>query len=267
MTAELTEPVTDATRTLTEALALRGVTRPHDTAYVFLRDGEHPGPPLTYGDLADATTARATAFTAAGLAGRPALLLYPTGPEFIRTLLGCMRAGVVAAPLQVPTRARSLARVRRVASDAGTRTVLTTAAVRADLLERFGGGPELDGLDLIATDTLPARATGTELPLPPGPDAPALLQYTSGSTGDPKGVVVSHANFLHSAAETLESWPCGPDSSVVSWLPFFHDMGMLFGVMLPLLSGTPATSGKVQRRAARGPHEDGTLAAASPATS
>ncbi|MEE4490838.1 fatty acyl-AMP ligase [Streptomyces sp. BE230] len=239
MTAELTEHVADGTQTLTDALALRGITQPHDTAYVFLRDGEHPEPPLTYGALADATTARATAFTASGMAGHPALLLYPTGPEFIRTLLGCMRAGVVAAPLQVPTRARSLARVRRVARDAGTRTVLTTAAVRADLLERFGDGPELDGLDLIATDTLPAQPSAA-LPPPPGPDAPALLQYTSGSTGDPKGVVVSHANFLHNAAETLESWPCGPSSSVVSWLPLFHDMGMLFGVILPLLSGTPA---------------------------
>ncbi|MYU22517.1 fatty acyl-AMP ligase [Streptomyces sp. SID8352] len=240
MTAELTEHVTDGAHTLTGALALRGLTHPHDPAYVFLRDGEHPEPPLTYGDLAAATADRAGALTAAGLAGRPALLLYPTGPEFVRALLGCMRAGVVAAPLQVPTRARSLDRVRRVARDAGTRTVLTTAAVRTDLLERFGDGPELDGLDLIATDTLPARPAGTALPPPPGPDAPALLQYTSGSTGDPKGVVVSHANFLHNAAETRESWPCGPGSAVVSWLPLFHDMGMLFGVILPLLCGTPA---------------------------
>lgn len=242
MTAELTERVTHGVYTLIDALAARGEKQPNDTAYVFLRDGEHPEPPLTYGALADAAASRAAAFVAFGLAGRPALLLYPSGLEFVRTLLGCMRAGVIAAPLQVPTRARSLDRVRRVARDAGTRTVLTTAAVRADLLERFGDGPELAGLDLVATDTLPV-ASGIDtamLPPPPEQDAPALLQYTSGSTGDPKGVVVSHANFLHNAVETQESWPCGSDGVVVSWLPLFHDMGMLFGVVLPLLAGVPA---------------------------
>jgi acyl-CoA synthetase (AMP-forming)/AMP-acid ligase II len=242
MSTETTERVAEGVCTLVDALSARGEKQPDRTAYVFLRDGEHPEAPLTYGGLADAAASRAAAFVAFGLAGRPAVLLYPSGLEFVRTLLGCMRAGVVAAPMQVPTRARSLARMRRIAEDAGTRAVLTTAAVRADLLARFGDGPELAGLDLVATDTLPV-ASGIDtamLPPPPEPSAPALLQYTSGSTGDPKGVVVSHANFLHNAQETEELWPCRPGGVTVSWLPLFHDMGMLFGVVLPLLAGVPA---------------------------
>lgn len=242
MTAETIGHVVDGTYTLVDALAARGEKQPDTTAYVFLHDGEQPGTPLTYGALQAAADSRAAAFAGLGLAGRRAVLLHPSGLEAVRTLLGCMRAGVVAAPVQVPTRARSLARVRRIADDAGATTVLTTAAVRDDLLERFGDGPELAGMHLVATDTLPAvSGIGTaELPPPPEPSAPALLQYTSGSTGDPKGVVVTHANFRHNAAETDELWPCGPDGVMVSWLPLFHDMGMLFGVVLPLLAGVPS---------------------------
>lgn len=242
MTAETIAHVVDGTHTLVDALAARGEKQPDTTAYVFLRDGEQPETPLTYGALQAAAESRAAAFAGLGLAGRRAVLLYPSGLEFVQTLLGCMRAGVVAAPVQVPTRARSLARVRRIADDADTTTVLTTAAVLDDLLERFGDGPELTGLQLVATDTLPAVSgiATAMLPPPPEPSAPALLQYTSGSTGDPKGVVVTHSNFLHNAAETDALWPCGPDGVIVSWLPLFHDMGMLFGVVLPLLAGVPS---------------------------
>ncbi|AZM62237.1 MULTISPECIES: fatty acyl-AMP ligase [unclassified Streptomyces] len=229
-----------AARTVTEALALRSVKQPDETAYVYLRDGETPDGELTYRRLESEAQARAAALSAAGLGtGDSAVLLYPTGLEFIRTLLGCMYARVAAAPVQVPTRRRGLERLRRIADDAGTTTVLTTGAIKRDLEERFAGVPELAGLRLVDTGTLPARPDGWTAPEPEPHDV-ALLQYTSGSTGHPKAVQVSHANFLHNVAETEDIWPTGPDGVVVSWLPLFHDMGMLFGVLLPLCSGIPA---------------------------
>ncbi|MFF2012643.1 fatty acyl-AMP ligase [Streptomyces sp. NPDC058195] len=225
--------------TLADALRLRSERQPDQTAYVFLRNGEEPGETLTYGRLHSDARMRAAAFAARGLPGSSAVLLYPSGLEFVRTLLGCMYARVAGAPVQVPRRREEVERLRRIADDAGTSTVLTTAEVACELRERFGGMPELEGLTLLATDTLryDPDAVGPTLP---GSEDIALLQYTSGSTGDPKGVMVSHANFVANVAETDELWPCGQDGAVVNWLPLFHDMGMLFGVVMPLWAGIPS---------------------------
>ncbi|MFJ4408281.1 fatty acyl-AMP ligase [Streptomyces sp. NPDC088910] len=229
-------------RTLVDALRLRAATRPDDTAFVFLHDGEEPQDPLTYGALDADARRHAAALIAAGLAGRNAVLLYPSGFDFVRALLGCMYAGIAAAPVQVPSRVSGLQRLRGIADDADTHAVLTTAAVARELRERFGDRPELTGLTLIPTDELPEDAAGGADPEQwhgtlPGPGDTALLQYTSGSTGDPKGVMVTHANFMANARETDDLWPCGPGATVVSWLPLFHDMGMLFGIVLPLWAG------------------------------
>ncbi|MEU9336958.1 fatty acyl-AMP ligase [Streptomyces sp. NPDC048290] len=234
--------------TLPEVLRLRARTRPDDTAYVFLRNGEEPERSLTYRQLDERARALATgpeiaAVRAAGKsttgAAPAAVLLYPSGLDFVAALLGCMYAGVAGAPVQVPSRARGLTRLRRIADDAGTTTVLTTSAVQRDLEERFGDSEQLTGLTLVATD-VPGAAPPKEPAAPPAAHDIALLQYTSGSTGDPKGVRVTHANFRANVAETDLLWPCRPDSAVVNWLPLFHDMGMLFGVVLPLWAGIPA---------------------------
>ncbi|WP_369211252.1 fatty acyl-AMP ligase [Streptomyces flavofungini] len=226
-------------RTLADALRLRGEKQPDQTAYVFLRNGEVPDETLTYGGLHSAARARAATFAAEGLPGRSAVLLYPAGLEFVRTLLGCMYARVASAPVQVPRRREEVERLRRIADDAGTSTVLTTAEVAGEVRDRFGDMPELSGLTFVATDTL-RHDPDAVAPALPRPEDIALLQYTSGSTGDPKGVMVSHANFLANVVETDELWPCAPGGTVVNWLPLFHDMGMLFGVVMPLWAGIPS---------------------------
>ncbi|MFD4027515.1 fatty acyl-AMP ligase [Streptomyces sp. NPDC058576] len=229
-----------ATSTLPDQLRMRSREQPDDTAFVFLTSGEEPGDTLTYRQLDEAARSRAAALDAAGLTGASALLVYPAGLEFVRSLLGCMYAGVTAAPVQVPSRERGLERMRRTADDAGASTVLTTADVRDDLRARFGDSPHLAGLTLVATDELPAGTGADRREWPADPGATALLQYTSGSTGDPKGVIVSHANFAANVAETEALWPTDPDGVFVSWLPHFHDMGMLFGAVMPVWSGRPA---------------------------
>lgn len=230
-------------RTLPDALRLRSAKQPDETAYVFLRNGEEPEESLTYRELHDAACVRAAALESAGLTGKSAVLLYPSGLEFIRALLGCMYAGVAGAPVQVPRRRQGVERLRRIADDAGTSTVLTTAEVKRDLEERFGDLPELAGLTLLDTEAIapPSSDVLVSYALPAAhPDGIALLQYTSGSTGDPKGVMVTHANFLSNVVETDDLWPCEPRGTFVSWLPLFHDMGMLFGIVLPLWAGVPS---------------------------
>ncbi|CAM5595333.1 Fatty acyl-AMP ligase OS=Streptomyces alboniger OX=132473 GN=CP975_27370 PE=4 SV=1 [Streptomyces alboniger] len=241
MTTTGLDPHVDV-RTLPDALRFRSEQQPTRTAYVFLRDGEEPQEAMTYRELHEAACLRAGALTAAGLAGRSAVLLYPSGLEFVRTLLGCMYGRVAGAPVQVPRRRSEVSRLRRIADDAGTSTVLTTTDVILELAERFGDLPELDGLRLVATDDPRALLAGdhTVTAASAAPQDIALLQYTSGSTGTPKGVMVSHANFLANVVETDALWPCEPRGTVVNWLPLFHDMGMLFGVVLPLWAGIPS---------------------------
>ncbi|MER5868011.1 fatty acyl-AMP ligase [Kitasatospora sp. NPDC002040] len=227
-------------RSIPDALRLRSRLQPDQSAYVYLRNGEEPDGSLTYRQLDHAARVRAAHLTAAGAAGQNVVLLYPSGLEFVRSLLGCMYAGVAGAPVQVPRRWQGLARLRRVADDAGTTTVLTTTEVKRELERSFADAPELAGLTLVDTESLPEGPADDWRYVSPPPGGTALLQYTSGSTGDPKGVVITHANFAANAAETDELWPCGDDARVISWLPLFHDMGLLFGVVLPLWAGVPS---------------------------
>ncbi|MFJ5234774.1 fatty acyl-AMP ligase [Kitasatospora sp. NPDC088391] len=232
---------------LPDVLARRAAEQPDRPAYAFLRNGEDVAETLTYRQLDVRAREVAARLSALGLAGRSVLLLHPSGLGFVADLLGCMYAGVAAAPVQVPSRARGLARLRAIADDAGTALVLTTAEVKRDLEDRFGTSPELTGLTLHDPASLAAAAERHDpaalagwRPRPIGAAEPALLQYTSGSTGTPKGVRVSHANFGANVDETDRLWPCRGDAVVVNWLPLFHDMGMLFGVVLPLWAGIPS---------------------------
>ncbi|MDT9691513.1 fatty acyl-AMP ligase [Streptomyces sp. P9(2023)] len=235
-----TDPIIEsAPAPLPVILARRAERTPDTVAYVYLRNGEEIGERTTYRELHTDVRARAAALAGQAAGRTSAVLMYPNGLEFIRAWLACTAAGIKGAPLQVPTRKQAVHRLRTVADDAGTTLVLTTREVREQVLADFGGLPELAGLELVATDELRAPAAGTALPEPALSDV-ALLQYTSGSTGNPKGVMVTHANFWANASETDELWPFKEDGSVVSWLPFFHDMGLLLGIVLPLWAGRPS---------------------------
>ncbi|MBR7830603.1 fatty acyl-AMP ligase [Actinospica sp. MGRD01-02] len=224
--------------TVPEILRRRAATHPERTAFVFLTDGEEPGEQLTYAQLHREAAERAEMLCAAGLRGRNAVMLYPAGLEFVKALMGCMYAGVTGAPVQVPSRESGYRRLRGIADDAGASAILTDSETLERLRAKFAGSPHLEGLTLIATDA-PSAAVSDE-GAEPGPDDLALLQYTSGSTGDPKGVMITHANFIANAEETDALWPCGDGAVFVSWLPHFHDMGMLFGIIAPLWAGAPS---------------------------
>jgi acyl-CoA synthetase (AMP-forming)/AMP-acid ligase II len=197
-------------------------------SYTFAREGADGlvADRLGYDELDARALGVATYLDGRGVTGRPVLLLFPAGFDFLATFLGCLYAGVVAVPAPMPGDARGLRRVASIVRDTGLELVLTTSALRSGLCRQLRAGGMLADLEVVACDDLPAGApswVGPQLTA----DSLALLQYTSGSTSEPRGVMISHGNLLHNAAEIQAR--ISSDESLVSvvWLPHFHDMGLI----------------------------------------
>jgi acyl transferase domain-containing protein/acyl-CoA synthetase (AMP-forming)/AMP-acid ligase II/acyl carrier protein len=223
--------------TLVALLRMRARTEPERLAYSFLADGEAVGQSLTHAVLDARARAIAVRLQREAALGDRVLLLYPPGLEFLAGFFGCLYAGVIAVPSYPPKRNRPDPRLQAIVADAGARIVLTAATVLDELEPRLTHSPELRALDWIATDRILAdeRETWREPVL--GPADLAFLQYTSGSTSVPKGVMVSHGNLLHNLDDLDRGWEHTRDSVMVTWLPIFHDMGLIYGALLPLFKG------------------------------
>jgi amino acid adenylation domain-containing protein len=202
-------------------------------AYLFLGDKGDGTGSLTWAGLDARARAVAAALVTSVAPGERALLLFPPGLEFITAFFGCLYAGVVAVPAYPPRPGREQ-RLLAILRDARPRQVLTTAELLAGSSSRVEQPPELVTLPWLAVDDLPAG--GWEGPSPE-PDAPAFLQYTSGSTALPKGVVVTHASLAHNSGMIQAAFRQDEDSVVVGWLPLYHDMGLIGNVLQPLWSG------------------------------
>jgi acyl-CoA synthetase (AMP-forming)/AMP-acid ligase II len=231
-------------RTLVDVLQRRARDQAATIAYTFLIDGEDEGPRVTYGELDRSARAIAAALRARGLrAGDRALLLYPPGLDFIAAFFGCLYAGVVAVPSFPPHAAqlaRTLPRLVAIAADAELSAVLTTHTISANADAIARHAPMLGASPWIATDTLPSHTGDDWRDADIAGDALAFLQYTSGSTSAPKGVMVSHANLLHNLAYANYIEENNAASVSVSWLPVIHDMGLIEGVLEPMYAGYPA---------------------------
>ncbi|MGK3964938.1 amino acid adenylation domain-containing protein [Sorangium sp. So ce118] len=241
----------DRCATLPDLLRSRAEAQGDALAFRFLTTGDVDGgsEEWTYRDLHVRAMGIAASLQAAGRAGaggpaERALLLYAPGLDFIAAFMGCVYAGVVAVPTYPPNPAqldRTLPRLRAIARDAGARFVLSTALIgsMAEALRRQA--PELAELRWIATDAIePGAASAWRAPAISG-ETLAFLQYTSGSTGHPKGVMLSHANVLANERAILAGFEHDAGSSGVGWLPLFHDMGLIGKVLQPIFVGFPCT--------------------------
>ena len=226
--------------TFVDLLRMRAQESPDDLAYVFLHDGEKEAARLTFAELDARARALAAWLQQQQPAGERALLLYPPGLDFVVAFFACLYAGVVAVPSYPPAPARpgrGQPRLRSIVEDAAPRFVLTTAGLAPRVEALTGELPGLGAAERLVTDDLPGcLEEAWSAPVLP-PDTVAFLQYTSGSTSDPKGVMVSHGNLLHN--EEVIRTACGHDerSTFVSWLPMYHDMGLIGGVLQPLYAG------------------------------
>jgi amino acid adenylation domain-containing protein len=207
-------------------MARRAREMPGSLALRLLGDGEFETEQATYADLHAGTSALASALIGAGAAGQPVLVAHAPGIDFITGLLACWDAGAIAVPCYPPQGRRHRERFEAVLKDSGALLALADAADRAAFSQR--------GLKVVT-----AGDPGEELPAPrPGV---CLLQYTSGSTSHPKGVKISHANLLHQVRETRKRLAPLDLKSALSWLPPYHDMGLVLKILLSLESGIPLT--------------------------
>ncbi len=222
---------------LVRLLALRAAEHPDRIAFRFLEDGEQETARLTYGDLEIRARAVAARLQRSVRPGERALFMYPPCLDFVVAFFGCLMAGVVPVPVYPPRQNRSFERLAAVVRDASATRLMATEQVfslSAAGFERLPGGRSLEWL---VSDTVDPAEADAFVPAPIARDDLAFLQYTSGSTGDPKGVVVSHGNLLVNLGMIHELLQCPEEAVTVSWLPQFHDMGLIGMTLYPLAYG------------------------------
>ncbi|TAE32047.1 MAG: fatty acyl-AMP ligase [Cytophagales bacterium] len=228
--------------TLVDILRRRATQTPDRLAYTFLADTGKRIETMTYGELMKQAMQWAAQLRAHP-AMQPVLLLFPPGFSFITAFFGCLVAQRIAVPVAVPTKNRGMNRLTSIINDTGARVCLTTPDVYANLCAWFGPESLKQVSTWILTSALTPETNALDLLSPgsaPIPTDIAFLQYTSGSTGNPKGVMVTHANVLANSEIIRTTFQNDEHSRSVCWLPSFHDMGLLDGIIQPVYAGFPA---------------------------
>jgi len=231
----MTQPVT-----LYGVLEQQAQTCPDATAYVFLESGGEQRR-RSFTQLLARVQAIAGVLQRTLARGERALLMYQPGLEFIEAMLACFASGVVAVPVPPLQNRRMLPRLSAVAKDSGSNVLLTARATEQAARSLVSTQPlSLPALRWIQTDVI-AMEHAVDFRKPSlSCDEFAFLQYTSGSTGDPKGVMVSHGNLLHNEAAIQTAFGHDKSTVFVGWLPLYHDMGLVGNVFQPLYVGIPS---------------------------
>lgn len=221
--------------TIVDLLRYRAKEQPYQLGYTFLLDGEKETKSYSYQQLDEQAKAIAAMLQQQFHPGDRALLLYPPGLEYITAFFGCLYAGIVAIPAYPPRPNRSLQRLENILKDAEAKIALTTEEVLGSLEKRLDQATLLKNLYWVATDKVNDHQQYQHLEI--DSQRVAFLQYTSGSTSTPKGVMISHENLLHNSSLIYQAFGHHRHSQGVIWLPPYHDMGLIGGIIQPLYAG------------------------------
>jgi natural product biosynthesis luciferase-like monooxygenase protein len=223
--------------TLVDIARHRARAKGSDAAYIFLGDGEVEEATLTYVELDQKARVIAVELQALEAEGQRVLLLYPPGLEFIAGFLGCLYAGSVAVPANPSGYARTVGMLEALLVDARPHVALTTATMSARLERLMASCSAWKSLRRVITEDLSSSRAAQWREKAVHQEQLALLQYTSGSTAAAKGVMVTHRNLMENERLIQQVFGQSEESLVVSWLPFFHDMGLIGGILQPLFVG------------------------------
>jgi acyl-CoA synthetase (AMP-forming)/AMP-acid ligase II/acyl carrier protein len=224
---------------LVDLLRYRALHQPNQTAFTYLEDQEGLESTLTYQQLDVKARSIAVYLQNISTPGERALLLYPPGLDYIAAFFGCLYAKLIAIPLYSPKNNRNMSRVQAIIEDSEAQIALTNNKCLINVKTLFNHAPDLNKLQYVATDQIDENLADRWRSKLVSSVFIAYLQYTSGSTSTPKGVMISHNNALENSAEIAISWRTGTNSVLVSWLPHFHDFGQIYGVIQPIYNGFP----------------------------
>ena len=196
---------------------------------------------LTYRALHERAAALASHLQTLAPRGERALLLFPPGLDFVTAFFGCLYAGIVAVPVASPTRNRRTSSLEAIFHAAKPSIVLSTTAHRQLIEQSCANLPELFERPWIATDRVENDRQHGWHGVAVDREQTAFLQFTSGSTSSPKGVVLTHGNLMYNAGLIEQAFHNTPESSAVFWLPLYHDMGLIGGVVQPIYCGGSCT--------------------------
>lgn len=224
----------DNLRSLVALLARRAAEQADDRAYLFVSDRGTEEAALSFRQLRDAARALAARLTTAARPGDRAILVFPPGIEFMVAFFGCLMAGIIAVPMMMPRRNSARDSSAAILANCTPALALTTStfALRGDLQARFAQ----ENIRWIEVDLTEAAVATVGLQ-EPAPDDIAFLQYTSGSTSEPKGVMVSHANLLANLEMIRIALGNTRQSTYVNWVPLYHDMGLILNALQALYVG------------------------------
>jgi 8-amino-7-oxononanoate synthase len=224
--------------TLVDVLRLRASASPDRVVYRFIPGDSKPEQGITYRQLDQRARSIAARIRETAAPGARALLLIPPGLDYVAAYFGCLYAGVIAVPAYPPNPRRPDPRIPTIVADCEPAVALTTGALLARLDQWRGEDTRLGALRWIAADDPVDASSGWREGAIVGADV-AMLQYTSGSTAAPKGVMLSHRNLLHNLGLIRSAFRVthGSDDVGVFWLPPFHDMGLIGGILQPCYLG------------------------------
>jgi acyl-CoA synthetase (AMP-forming)/AMP-acid ligase II len=215
--------------------------RPDQTAFAYLLDGQSNQAVLTYAQFDRRARAIAAHLQNMGLAGQRVLLVYPPGLDFVTAFFGCLYANCIAMPTYPPHRHRMLDRFHAIAADAEASIAMSTSSAAAQFQSmighKSGQAASFSHIRWLATDEIPDALAEQWSEPAIASDALAMLQYTSGSTSQPKGVMISHANLIDNTRTIHNAFGIHPQDSAVFWLPTYHDMGLVGGVITNVFAG------------------------------
>ena len=225
---------------ISELVRKTALGSPSKVALRFLTDGETVKS-LTFGELIARAERVARHLQATGAGGERVLLLLPPGPDYVVSLLGCLLAGVTCVPAYPPRFNRPMMRLIKIVEDAQAKFALSSDAIVRNVQRRNNGFPQLACLRWLSIEQIDSGAALLEVKTESSLDAPAIIQYTSGSTSDPKGVVLSNYGLSQHCLELALSVGTDENDRWLSWLPPYHDMGLIGAILTPLCIGVEIT--------------------------